>query len=199
MLLGEEFLSVIVFNIVKKLRFFVAKRHSHSSYKKTILILTVLLSVNFGINSQTATDSIKRNSVYIELLGNSLIYSLNYDHLFDLTPQTKLAVGVGVGYLYIHNESGHFVISEFTNNVFLVTPEVNFLIGRSSKHFFETGLSLCNKIETDNFNYKLAPALRIGYRFQPLKGGFLFRIGFTPMYYDNKIYPLGGLSFGYSF
>lgn len=179
--------------------------------KKIILILTVLLSVNFGISSQTVTDSIKRNSVYIELLGNSLIYSLNYDYLFDLSTNAKLAVGVGTSYLYLKGENGGHILnpngeivggvtSYINNHNLLLTPEVNFLIGNSSNHYFETGISICNHILiTTDLEYNIAPALRIGYRYQPLKGGFLFRIGFTPVYSNNKIYPFGGLSFGYSF
>ena len=37
----------------------------------------------------------------------------------------------------------------------------------------------------------------VGYRFQK-KNGLLFRIGFTPLVFSDKIYPFVGLSLGYS-
>jgi hypothetical protein len=39
----------------------------------------------------------------------------------------------------------------------------------------------------------------LGYRFQPLDGGFMFRIGLTPFFNSGGAVPSGGLSLGYAF
>jgi len=39
----------------------------------------------------------------------------------------------------------------------------------------------------------------IGYRYQQNDGGFLFRIGFTPLFGSGGFQPWGGLSLGFSF
>ena len=36
-------------------------------------------------------------------------------------------------------------------------------------------------------------------RLPGFKGGFLFRVGFTPLLFDMDIFPWGGISLGYTF
>jgi hypothetical protein len=45
----------------------------------------------------------------------------------------------------------------------------------------------------------LGSTVTIGYRFQSSDGGFVFRIGFTPLYAFSHLFSLPGLSLGYSF
>ena len=155
---------------------------------------------------------LKHHSVYVELGGNSLFYSLNYDYTFSLSRGCKLAVGSGLSY---------FVTSSYENSdtpedkpFLFVTPAVNFLFGKKSHHL-EIGMSAINLV---------MPSARIGYRYQPAKGGFFFRIGYTPLFQKTEPYsysfidsdsdsnfhsggssrriqhiPWAGISFGYTF
>jgi hypothetical protein len=47
------------------------------------------------------------------------------------------------------------------------------------------------------------PTATLGYRYKPTDGGFLFRAGYTPLFFvtgENKqVFHWAGLSFGYSF
>lgn len=84
-------------------------------------------------------------------------------------------------------------------------PNVMYYYLGGKRHRVEIGGGLSAGV---NRNFKLSVAMVhgvIGYRYQKKKG-LLFRAGFTPLYVifinsrdDNKLYPLGGLSLGYSF
>ena len=128
---------------------------------------------------------IKHHSIYVELGGNSVLYSLNYDYTFSLSKSCKLAIGSGFEYLIL----GSYKDSDTPQDkpFLFVTPAVNFLLGKKSHHL-EVGISAI---------YFSMPSARIGYRYQPAKGGFLFRVGYTPMLMG----PLHwcGISFGYTF
>ena len=159
--------------------------------KKTILIIFCTIFSFFTVfsqeNMQEATPPIKHHSVYLELGGNSGVYSLNYDYSLPVSENTKLAVGGGLALLSIY--SYHEGPSPVKTNLYFFTPEANLLFGKNSHHL-ETGASL--------ILFQI-PALRVGYRYQPAKGGFLFRAGFTPLLFRMEIFPWGGISFGYTF
>lgn len=162
--------------------------------KKEIAILTFLFFFAIGTESQIALTPYKHHSIYAELGGNSLKYSLNYDYTLSLAPNTKLAIGIGSGYIFYQSSGGCLID---TYKFFVITPQANFLISAYKNHYFETGLSL-SKVYEDYDNY-FATGLRIGYRYQPLNGGFMFRLGLTPLYYKDSFHIFGGVSAGYTF
>ena len=89
----------------------------------------------------------------------------------------------------------------------LIAPLMgNYFIGDGS-HKFELGAgpAIVNASastdfgtfdESGTFLFGTATA---GYRFQPNDGGFVFRIGFTPLFGSTGFLPWAGLSLGYSF
>ena len=187
--------------------------------KIRFLVLTCILGIAGKINAQqqvsetearnAAIDTVhndalqpisnfKRHSIYAELLGNSFFYSVNYDYLFRIYKNDiKLAVGTGIGYFsygYLSAEG-----KSLTIHYFYFTPEVNFLFGKKS-HYFETGMSLTSVIPNGKY-VAFVPNGRIGYRYQPQKGGFLFRIAYTPAFttWGWIGYCWFGVSFGYIF
>ena len=147
-----------------------------------------------NINGQTYDETditssdkkLKPHSIYVELGGNSIFYSLNYDYLFSLSENGKLAVGAGLEYLTMGSYDNSY--APLSKSFLLVTPAVNLLLGKKSHHL-EVGMSAI---------YFSIPSARIGYRYQPAKGGFLFRIGYTPIILAMPLH-WGGLSFGYTF
>lgn len=164
--------------------------------KKLNFLTVFLFFLTACIYSQTSENSVtiptlKHHSVYAELGGNSGLYSLNYDYTFSMSEKTQIAFGSGFG---LYNILPHDSFSG-RKNIYYLTPGMNFLFGKNSHHF-ETGINVL-LIGT------VIPSLRFGYRYQPVKGGFLFRIAFTPMVsvgtIDGTIVPWGGLSFGYTF
>ena len=47
------------------------------------------------MNAQTETEDMpkpKKNSIYLEGLGNGIYYSINYDHLFSMKNNPKIGV-----------------------------------------------------------------------------------------------------------
>ncbi|GGH03257.1 hypothetical protein [Mucilaginibacter phyllosphaerae] len=194
---------------------------------RTVLLITLLTSGRCAF-AQTAPllttqDSLKKDSVsntlfnhvgkviFFEAGGPGLLYSINYDVRFKKR-QNGLGIRVGVSYFpkknaplltvpvmmnYLAGKRGHY--AEFGAGVTL------FYYHSTEDLFFYTDNSESNPHPAD---YQPKPhgetgaigSLTVGYRYQPLKGGFTFRIGGGPIATTRKQYLLWPyMSFGYSF
>jgi hypothetical protein len=141
---------------------------------KIVHFITILLTIsslgNFCFAQITA-----KNAVYVELGGN-VSMSINYEKIFY--QREKLKMGARVG-LAVMPGQGSTQIS--------VPLEWNVLFGKSRKYFelgvgYTNGLYIASSKSTAETNYDwIMIAPRIGYRFQKDEGGFLFRIGLTPI------------------
>lgn len=136
-----------------------------------------------------------KRSYFIEILGQGLTISANYDYRF----RQNLSYRIGVGLL----PAPFFILPS-------IPATINFLTGPEGSHHFEFGAGV-----TFFFIYPL-PTANIGYRFQRKEGGIFFRINFTPIYDvyskgDNglnqylfgpgkksPVVLLGGISIGYT-
>lgn len=155
-----------------------------------ILMWGAITQICFAQKPEDSTPRhLAANSIYLELGGNSFLYSFNYDRIIPLSRSTKLALGAGVETL-----SSIKINDVNYNGALCLSPSVNFLFGSKSSHF-ETGLALFVPFST-NMTF---PSIRIGYRYQPLEKGFLFRVGFTPMLISSVLIPWAGISVGYAF
>ncbi len=136
-----------------------------------------------------------RSSVYLELLGNAGIYSVNYDRL--LSPTASGRIGVMLFSVNGRSPNGGNV------TVTLVPVMVNYLKGNN--HKFEVGVGplfafASGKFDEIGFEESgVGGTATIGYRYQPQKGGFNFRVGFTPIFASGGVLPLVGVSFGFGF
>jgi hypothetical protein len=143
------------------------------------------------------------NAIYFELGGNGIIYTFNYDRRF----QDKLTGRIGLMYV-----GGSVSTSEGESgeaDILLIPVMVNGLLG-GGNHRFELGLGPVFAgasgsgttvegvdFEASGFGFG-GVASTIGYRHQPVDGGFVFRIGLTPFLLgDFALW--GGLSLGYAF
>ncbi|WP_209328837.1 hypothetical protein [Lunatimonas salinarum] len=157
-------------------------------------------------------QQVPRQSIYLELGGAGLAYSVNYDFRFDKANQQSWGMRMGAG--------GWATRSDFSSESLLTIPvQVNRLFGKR-KHFFEIGGGATfihyrdrdtwnnSNFEWRNFNFILdsgdTPAfmgtLNMGYRKVPENGGFTFRANLTPIFNHNGFWPLfAGISFGYAF
>lgn len=162
----------------------------------------------------------KKNSVYVELGGNAVFYSFNYDRIIQLSEKLKIAPRVGFMYLPLSDIKSNKTFGDFN-----IPLELNLLFAKNSesKNFGEFGVGL-NLISMKN-GYTIGPAdevvrnnsrlarvttLRAGFRHQKPQGGLMYRIGLlVPILQDefsekrvgdDIFYRLyGGLSLGWTF
>jgi hypothetical protein len=142
------------------------------------------------------------NVIFLELGGNGLVYSINYERLLD---ESDFSLRVGFSYISIGASSG-----TSTAKASIMTFPVlgNYYVG-SRNHKLQLGAGLTfmqitvsgggNSSLVEASGFVPAPTAVIGYRYIPARGGFAFSVGFTPFIIpsgDKVIYPWGGISFG---
>lgn len=145
-----------------------------------------------GAQQQPATAA---SAVYVELLGNGLLYSVNYDH--RVTPHLSARVGfMGLG-----------AADETVRGGVVAAPVMlNYLFGEGSSHF-EVGVGLMfsagaiDQVEPakqESFRGAVGTGT-LGYRYQRPQGGMIFRAGLTPFFNASGFAPSVGVSVGYGF
>lgn len=145
-------------------------------------------------------------SFYVEGAGNGISGSFNLDgKLFN---QASLRLGVGgFGRVQVYSyESGGTYNRYIWKTVVVVSGQYLFF---GPEKFLEAGIGMTIQPENaqgyapyvpDNTD-SIIPTLTIGYRYQPLESGFMFRVGFTPFFSSDfsSVSPYGGLSIGHTF
>ena len=175
---------------------------------KNILIIFSFLFIGSGMYAQHSDSSrVKRpaNSVYMNLLADASLISINYERLFPINTYMFFCASIGVGY----NEE--FKICIFgpcapARTYRTIPHRITFNVGKR-KNFFEIGMGGTSFKSGDYRDYVLYPI--IGYRRQPLvTQKFNFRVyGQFPFFKSDNwesdnpnilFIPLG-LSFGLCF
>jgi hypothetical protein len=175
--------------------------------KITLICLFIINSIFLFAQPGTVGKVPGRTQFYAELGGPGILFSANVDTRF-----TKSSLGwggrFGLGFVTADEE---IVIGSNYNyelrSVVTVPAQVNYIFGKGdSPHTFEVGAGLTyvgKKLDIFNFyddkKTNLFGSASFMYRRQPLKGGFTWRIGFTPLIAKGYIQPSGGVSVGYSF
>jgi hypothetical protein len=147
------------------------------------------------------------NALFLELLGNGILYSINYERMLDVLPLGALGLRAGASYFSraVSDAAG-------AGNLKLATfPIVASWYVGWARHKIQVGLGatfLYTSASTDSagIQYGDNTALRIaatgvvGYRYQPDGHGITFGAGFTPLLRTGKGFlPWGGASVGYAF
>lgn len=171
--------------------------------RRTALALAALATLTAGTASAQDTapaappaGPVAQNTFFVELLGNGLVYSLNYERFF--TPQ----LGIRIGGMFLRGEDD--AGDEATVGIFPVMA--TYLLGDGNSHF-ETGLGVgiftasanIDEIDEDFGASDLYATATLGYRYQKPEGGVIFRAGFTPAYASGNFIPWVGVSVGYAF
>ncbi len=171
--------------------------------RRRLVVTALLLLAAPAVSAQPSAVGAP-NGVYLELLGNGGLYSVNYDR--KLTDRVSIRLGVGAW------TSESFFGGKTTLRTVPLT--VNVLGGRGN-HRLEAaagvlvgsrtrGSVYSSSSETSGF---LSLTGTLGYRYQRQRG-FLFRTGFTPFfglgdeetaYPDKGFLPSIGVSFGFGF
>jgi hypothetical protein len=174
---------------------------------ETMFILLVLTCA--PLFSQTAIErqpirTYSRNCLYLELLGTGILYSVNLEHRFARHWSGR------VGFTTFSVSDAVFAEPELSTN-FLGFPVLMTYLAGSRSHFLEMGAGvLVLNVSVDgrdiwfgmDVNGQMTAVLgaaAIGYRYQPANGGFLFRIGLTPLTSFSSSIVLVGMSLGAAF
>jgi hypothetical protein len=162
----------------------------------TAASVTLILSSGFAQN----------NTIYLELLGNGLVYSLNYDRMVT----DNISVRAGYGGLTISERSsdpsGFGIITEEIK-ITMIPVLANYLRGEG-KHKLEIGggivlVSLDYTGNVADVDFSLGadgaiPTANLGYRYQKPEGGFFFKASLCPFFAETMV-TSAGLGLGYSF
>lgn len=186
----------------------------HKSVSLGILVCLSLLSGSLMAQNQEklfggdATDAKFRKNVFVEGLGNGLLISANYDMRFKRGASDGLGFRVGIGGGSVE---GYTSNNDYINgNVMTFPLSVNYLAGKR-RSYFEAGLGITPVFvnadlaifEDEIYSGKgwgAAGFINVGYRFQPIRNGVMFRLDWTPAITSEGFFPgFFGASLDYSF
>ena len=164
-------------------------------YLFTFLILSACITQDEVSAQSNSTEDIVTapNAIFVEVAGQGIIFSANYDRmLFDTTPH-NIALRVGIGFWAEINFSS-------SRNESGVTIPVNasYLFGGNHKFELGVGFTFAPDISIRNLSDWMITAF-IGYRYQPIDGVFLFRAGAVPILGDEGIIKFFGFGLGFAF
>jgi hypothetical protein len=141
--------------------------------RKFFFFLLVLFSTFcFG---QKDTTHIAKNTFYIEVEGNGLLGSINYERL--IYNEKSKSLSLRIGFLPFYEKSASFIAVPLECCAFF-----------GDKHFLDIGLGLSYYHGLSEYRYNPQIQLpdhmfgglyfipRIGYRFQKANGGFFLRL-----------------------
>ena len=159
--------------------------------KRGILILVFVMTIYKIIGQPADDDELKivKNNIYLELGGSGVLYSINYERTFIEKEILSL--------------NGRFGISFFPG-IFAIPITMHILVGKI-RNFLDigTGISLIRLESSRDFDpFIPLQTIIVGYRFQSIYNGIVFRIAYTPFIeWFNKppVYHWGGLAIGYRF
>ncbi len=130
--------------------------------------------VDVSNQSEEGSDRKKREYVYLEVSGNRLNYSMNFEHALIAGRQIRWNLRVGGA---LKNRV------ELLERLGITGTSVTF----GNVHALEVGFNVQFYQQGDNeMDYAYAPTL--GYRFEPVKGRFFGRAVYTPVGYQSLKY-----------
>ena len=171
-----------------------------------IAILFVTLIILGSVSSMSCQEQpdapYKHNAIYAELLGQGILYSINYDYL--ITNNLSLRAGFSSWSI----PAIFFIDGDLSFTGYPVM--VNYLTGSENSHL-EIGAGIMPvKLSITGHDVFFGADIfgdetivmgtgTLAYRYQQRDGGLLFRIGLTPFFYSGKATLSGGLSLGVGF
>ena len=165
-----------------------------------VFIVVIICTAQSEVFTQSNSDEdivTAPNSIFVEIAGQGFFVSANYDRIiFNKTPH-NIALHAGLGFWAKH------IISDSGESGVTIPINISYLFGYN--HKFELGIGYTFVPETIKFEDITITSpgtitTIIGYRYQAIDGGFLFRIGVVFFLADEgKIAGIGGLSIGYAF
>lgn len=156
---------------------------------------------NPSVKSTSSKERKAKNLVYLELLGNGIAYSVNYERMLT----DDLSARLGFSYLSVSLGSGS---SKAKADIVTAPILLNYTVG-GRNHRAELGAgatviyasasSSDGGVTSSGEGAAIVGTGVVGYRYSPADGGFVFRAGFTPLFGKGGFLPWGGMSFGGTF
>ena len=175
--------------------------------KRLILLLSSVIADTSG-NAQSVLLPPYANShqmgnyfsVYGELLGNAVIYSLNAEFI---SGANNFGFRAGITPFFDTRDESDPGYDDSNSQNFQILFMVNKFFGKGPNRL-ETGLGVLFGTEGMDFEISLPSypcfTSTIGYRYLPDDPKkFTFKAAVTPIFSGNKMYVLPGVSFGYIF
>ena len=137
------------------------------------------------------------NSLFVELAGPGLAYSINYERILGAT---NLSVRLGFGYIHVSGKVYGLLDVGADQDDLSVPLVVSYYFGTPS-HKVQLGLGAVYRRREEDENggastYVLGTAV-VGYRYLPEDGGINLGVAFTPMLGpDKKFTPWFGVTIG---
>jgi hypothetical protein len=161
--------------------------------KKILLFVVVVCLAATTVSAQA------NKSVFIEILGNGLGFSANFDARFA-KKENGLGCRAGIG---IFPGSGDNDLLSFSS-ILTIPVGLNYLAGKGP-HYFEGGLGttfISGSVkffdeEAKGNGFIFVPSA--GYRYAAKGKGFQARIAITPLIGGGGAYFFGGVSVGFAF
>ena len=157
----------------------------------TAASVTLILSSGFA----------QTNTVYLELFGNALVGSINYDRMVT----DNVSVRVGYGAINVTSTTEGTLTEEV--GITMIPIIGNYLRGEGS-HKLEVGggivmitVDYTGSMEDLNFSIGAEGSVftgNVGYRYQKPDGGIFFKASLCSFFGDELV-PWFGLGLGYSF
>jgi hypothetical protein len=177
--------------------------NSNKTIYKYLQLALFFIVISANISAQERQNDFRKNALYFEGLGQGLLYSLNYDY------RIRQNISLRAGFT-------HWSL----NPLFLLTTGklsytsfpimINYLTGKKD-NLFELGGGIMPAFvsldgteifwgsEIKEKGSTILGTATVGYRYQPLAGGLMGRIGLTPIFTFDKFIIYFGFSLGYSF
>lgn len=153
-----------------------------------------------ALDAQDNLLSIPRNVVFVEIGGSAIYSSLNYERLFITTEKVKIGGRIGVSTYRLTD----FALN-FNPDIFLPFG-LNALYGKKNSLLFGVGQVIANTVSAGSSDYKpkrntmVHASFNIGYAYQKIEEGIIFRISYSPVVENYKNFKHWfAVSFGYLF
>jgi hypothetical protein len=174
-----------------------------------LVIFSGTASAHLLLTDSARTVSPSRNSVYLEIMGNGLAASLNYERVFRLPKsETWIAARVGGAWFPAGKDEG------YTNYTTLVPVELSIFHGAKPwKNEAGFGLTFMEQADFDSDKQKpekrqdIVPVLRFGRRYADPESPLMVRWGVMAVILPDEVrgdflpevMPWFGVSLGYGF
>ncbi|MHA6249345.1 hypothetical protein ACXYMU_15495 [Pontibacter sp. CAU 1760] len=172
-------------------------------------LLVAAFSFQASAQSESAPVAKHNKIIFVEALGNGIGLSANFDMRFQKGTQEGFGFRAGLGGSYLGSANND--AENKAMGIVTLPLSVNYLVGEN-RSAFEAGLGITPMYArmdvysptkprlADENGWGATGFLNLGYRFQPLGNGFVFRANWTPAFNSAGFSPSWfGLSVGYGF
>lgn len=154
---------------------------------------TAALFLSLALSASAVAQA--RNAGYLEIGGNAVAPSFNYERQFSERWYGRVGFTVVVGEESDGDDDVTYGFPVMIGGI--SNPAGNHHFESAGGLLFITGDSQDLFDDEDQPLSTVAGTATLGYRYQKPSRGFVFRAGFTPIFHDGGILPWAGISFGY--